>query len=102
MRHALRQAYRNAYRHTIEGWLFRLGKTESGEAYLNQRRVFILPTKAGLGFGLMLAVLFIGAVNYNLSLGLAQTNQQAACAVIDKQQTNRNQANQQQTNGRTH
>lgn len=90
MRHALRHAYRNAYRYTVEGWLFRLGKPEPGEAFLSQRRVFILPTKAGLGFGSMLIVLFIGAVNYNLSLGLALTFLLAACAVIDMHLTFRN------------
>src|SRR3569623_2730221 len=102
MRHALRHAYRNVYRQTVEGWLFRLGKPEPGEAYLSQRRIFILPTKAGLGFGLMLAVLFIGAVNYNLSLGLALTFLLAACAVIDMHLTFRNLAYLHLASGRTH
>jgi len=102
MRHALRHAYRNVYRQTVEGWLFRLGKPEPGEAYLSQRRIFILPTKAGLGFGLMLAVLFIGAVNYNLSLGLALTFLLAACAVIDMHLTFRNLAYLHLASGRAH
>src|SRR3981081_499344 len=54
-------------------WLFQLRGAESGEVFLNQRRVFIIPTKAGLGFGAMLLTLFIGSVNYTLSLGFALT-----------------------------
>lgn len=90
MRHALLHAYQYMYRQVIENWLFRLGKAESGEVFLNQRRVFILPTKPGLGFGVMLVLLFIGSVNYNLSLGLALTFLLGACAVIDMHLTFRN------------
>jgi uncharacterized protein (DUF58 family) len=71
-------------------WLFQLRGAESGEVFLNQRRVFIIPTKAGLGFGAMLLTLFIGSVNYTLSLGFALTFLLAACAVIDMHLTFRN------------
>ena len=71
-------------------WLFQLRDAEPGEAFLNQRRVFIVPTKPGLGLGVMLVVLFIGSVNYNLSLGFALTFLIAACAVIDMHLTFRN------------
>jgi uncharacterized protein (DUF58 family) len=46
---------------------------ESGEVILNQRRVFTLPNKAGLMFGVVLIVLFVTSINYNLNLGLAIT-----------------------------
>jgi len=36
---------------------------------LGQRRIFILPTRAGLLFAAALLVMLIGAINYNLGLG---------------------------------
>ena len=38
---------------------------------LTRRRVYILPTRHGYGFGLTLFLMFIGAVNYNNGLGYA-------------------------------
>ncbi len=46
---------------------------ETGEVFLNQRRVFILPTRAGLMLALMLVALLLGSINYSLSLGFALT-----------------------------
>ncbi|RJG04052.1 DUF58 domain-containing protein [Noviherbaspirillum sedimenti] len=77
-------------RQRLDRWLFRVGAPEPGEVHLHQRRVFIIPTRAGLAFGLMLAVLFIASVNYNLSLGFGLTFLLAACAVVDMHFTFRN------------
>ena len=52
-------------------WLFRFGRDEQLPVILSQRRIFILPTRAGLLYGLVLCVMLIGAINYNLSLGHA-------------------------------
>ena len=71
-------------------WLFRLRDAEQGEVFLNQRRVFILPTRAGLMFGVMLIVLFLCSINYSLSLGFALTFLLGGCAVIDMHLTHRN------------
>lgn len=71
-------------------WLFRLRDAEPGEVFLHQRRVYIMPTHPGVAFFLMLIVLFIGSVNYNLSLGFGFTFLIAACAVIDMHLTFRN------------
>ncbi len=77
-------------RNTINQWLFQLRDAEPGEVFLHQRRVFIIPTAAGLALGVMLVVLFIGSVNYTLSLGFALTFLIAGCAVIDMHLTFRN------------
>jgi uncharacterized protein (DUF58 family) len=77
-------------RRLLDKWLFRLGDAEPGEVVLNQRRVFILPSRAGLGFGALLAVMFVGSINYNLSLGFGLTFLIAACAVVDMHLTFRN------------
>jgi hypothetical protein len=46
---------------------------EAGEVFLNQRRVFALPTSAGLMFGGLLVALLLGSINYTLSLGYGLT-----------------------------
>lgn len=51
----------------LEGWLSRR-LPRSHSATLNQRRIFILPTRNGLYFLLMTAVLFLGGINYGNSL----------------------------------
>lgn len=82
--------FQSRLRRPFGKWLFRLRDAEPGEVFLNQRRVFIVPTRPGLAFGLMLVLLFIGAVNYNLSLGFVLTFLIAACAVVDMHLTFRN------------
>ena len=77
-------------RQAMNRWLFRLGAAESGEVFLNQRRVFILPTRAGLMFAVLLVLLFIGAINYRLSLGFGLTFLLASCALVDMTLTFRN------------
>lgn len=55
----------------IKRWLFRLGRDEQLPIVLTQRRIFILPTRPGLLFALVLVVMLLGAINYSLSLGHA-------------------------------
>ena len=55
----------------LRQWLFRFGRDEQLPVVLSQRRIFILPTKTGLLFAIVLVLMLIGAINYNLSLGHA-------------------------------
>jgi uncharacterized protein (DUF58 family) len=65
------------------GWMERIGRIaptlklalgpHAGDLTLDRRRVYILPTKAGLLFGLVLATMLLTAVNYALALGYALT-----------------------------
>jgi len=71
-------------------WLFRPHGAEGGEVVLGQRRVFILPTRAGMGFAALLMLLFIGSINYNLSMGYVLTFVLAGCALIAMHLTFRN------------
>jgi uncharacterized protein (DUF58 family) len=57
----------------LYAWLFQLRGPERGEVILVQRRIFILPTRAGVGFALVLILMLAGSVNYNLSLGYVLT-----------------------------
>ena len=60
----LRQIFRNwAFRRTVE----------SGTLVLNQRRIYILPTRQFFAFTLVLILMLLGDINYNLSLGYMLT-----------------------------
>ncbi|HEX8404196.1 MAG TPA: DUF58 domain-containing protein [Duganella sp.] len=78
------------YRKGRDQWLFKLRDSEPGEVTLTSRRVFILPTRAGLAFAVLLLVMLIGALNYNLGLGFALTFFTGACAVADMYLTSKN------------
>jgi uncharacterized protein (DUF58 family) len=71
-------------------WRTRATARDRGSVLLNQRRVYILPTRAGLGFCVLLLVLLIGSINYNLGLGFGLTFLAGACALVDMVQTTRN------------
>jgi uncharacterized protein (DUF58 family) len=63
---------------------------EAGEVFLNQRRVFVLPTGAGLLFAAMLIALLLGSINYQLSLGFVLTFLMGSIAWIGMFYTFRN------------
>lgn len=71
-------------------WIFRPRTAEAGAVTLVQRRVFILPTRSGLVFSVVLLLLLLGSINYELSLGFALTFMLAACAVVGILYTFRN------------
>jgi uncharacterized protein (DUF58 family) len=56
---------------SFKRWLFRLYGPEAAPIILTQRRVYVLPTGAGLTYAAALGLMLIGAINYNLSLGYA-------------------------------
>lgn len=66
---------------------------EAGEVLLDRRRVYILPTKAGLGFCALVLVLLVGATNYNLGLGFGLAFLLISCGIVDMLLTYRNLAN---------
>lgn len=63
---------------------------ETGTIFLAQRRVYILPTRHGLTFGLALVLMLIGSINYNLSLGYVLTFLLAGMGVVSILHTFRN------------
>jgi len=83
-------ALQSLYRKGRDKWLFQLRDSEPGTVTLGMRRVFIVPTRAGLAFAGLLLVMLIGSLNYNLGLGFALTFFTGACAVADMYLTARN------------
>ena len=71
----------SALKNQFSTWLFR-PKIESGTVTLDQRRIFILPTRRGLGFALVLMLMLLGDINYNLSLGYVLTFLLATLSVL--------------------
>lgn len=55
----------------LEQWLFRFARDDTLPIVLRQRRIFIVPTGSGLLYALVLAVMLLGAINYDLALGHA-------------------------------
>lgn len=81
---------KRSVRGKTDRWLFKMPAVETGEVLLTRRRVFILPTGAGIGYFALVLVLLIASTNYNLSLGFALTFAVAVCAVVDMYFTYRN------------
>lgn len=60
-------------RRLLDRWLFRLGSPEAAPIRLHQRRIYVMPTGAGIGLAASLLVMLVASINYNLSLGFALT-----------------------------
>src|SRR3990172_8921649 len=65
-------------------------RPEPGTIFLRQNRVYILPTRAGLAFGMALGVMLVGSINYNLSLGYVLTFLLASMGLVAILHTFRN------------
>lgn len=77
-------------RPALRRWLFKGVATPQGGAVLHYRRVYILPTRNGLMFGVMLFIIWLGAINYNNSLAFVLVFTLAALAVVSILHTFRN------------
>jgi uncharacterized protein (DUF58 family) len=66
-------------------WLARLRPVDQWT--LGQRTVYIVPTRAGLAFGLTLLMLLLGSINYQLNLGYALTFLLAGSALASMHMT---------------
>lgn len=65
MLHKLRETLHERF----VAWALRTLPPEPVPIVLTQRRVYVLPTRAGLLYAVSLVVMLIGAINYNLGLG---------------------------------
>lgn len=63
---------------------------EAGPIALSQRRLYILPTRHGLIYALMLLVMLLGSINYANSMGFVLTFLLAGLAVVSILHTYRN------------
>jgi uncharacterized protein (DUF58 family) len=82
-------------------WRLRREARATSELFLGQRRIYILPSGPGVGFGALLLVLLVGSINYNLGLGYALTFLALSCGLVDMLLTWRNLAHLRLKAGRT-
>lgn len=66
----------------LASWRSRRAPFDHGELLLSQRRIFIVPSRAGLAYAVLLAGLFIGSVNYSLNMGFALTFLITGCVLV--------------------
>ncbi len=71
-------------------WVFKRHAPEPGVVFLTQRRVYILPTRHVLSFGVVLILMLTGSINYNLSLGYVLTFLLAGLGIVSILHTFRN------------
>jgi uncharacterized protein (DUF58 family) len=62
----------NWFKQRFARWTFRRSVTH-GVLYLSLRTVYIIPSKQGIAFCLLLVLMLLSDINYNLSLGYALT-----------------------------
>jgi uncharacterized protein (DUF58 family) len=89
-----------ALKNTIATRLFQWRGPQPGPIVLVQRRVFILPTRQGYTFALVLLVMLAGSINYSLGLGFVLTFLLGSLGVNAMIHTFRNIANLRVTGGR--
>jgi uncharacterized protein (DUF58 family) len=56
-------------RNRLTRWLFHLQRADALPLTLNARRIYILPTRQGLAFGVLLLGMLLGSINYGLPMG---------------------------------
>jgi len=81
---------RHRLHETFVRWALRVRPPEAAPIILTQRRVYVLPTRAGLAYATSLGVILLGAMNYNLSLGHALVFLLAGLGVVAILHTFRN------------
>lgn len=77
-------------RKQLAAWARRRQGHDSPPVELSSRRVYILPTRVGIAFGLMLLVMLIAGINYANSLALFLTFLLAGFGLVTMHQCHRN------------
>jgi uncharacterized protein (DUF58 family) len=89
-----------ALRNTLAAWLFNWRGPETGPVVLGRKRIYILPSRQGYAFALMLLIMLTGSINYSLGLGFVLTFLLASLGVNAMVYTFRNLVNLRATAGR--
>ena len=77
-------------RRYINNWFVRHNPPSYDPIKLHNRRLYILPTRFGYLFAVMLVMLFLAAINYQNSMGFVLTFMLTALAIISLWQTHQN------------
>jgi uncharacterized protein (DUF58 family) len=90
-----------ALREQFIRWALRVRPPEESPVTLGQRRVYVLPTRAGIGYAAALLTMLVASINYNLSLGYVLTFVLAGLGVVAILHTFRNLVRLKVSRGRT-
>lgn len=81
---------RRFLRERVAGWIRRRQGADHPPITLHRRRIYILPTRAGIGLGLTLLFMLIAGLNYANSMVLFLTFLFAGFALVSMHQCHRN------------
>jgi uncharacterized protein (DUF58 family) len=84
------QRIRERLRERAAAWARRRQGEDAQPLNLRARRLYILPTRAGIGFAALLFLMLLAGLNYNSSLGLALTFLLAGFALVSMYDCHRN------------
>lgn len=84
------QSLDTALRNGVKRWALRRQTSDVLPATLSARRIYILPTRAGWSFAVLIVVMFIAGMNYGNGLALLFTFWLTAFALVAMVQTQRN------------
>lgn len=76
-----------------EAWIAERTPLRPSPVELHRRRIYILPTRAGLYFGVLVFVMLLGAMNYSNSLAFSLTFLLAGIGLVCMHHTHRNLVN---------
>lgn len=96
LRHPLQWARRR-----LDTWVLDRVRLQPGPVTITRNRVYIVPTRFGWGFALMLLVMLLGAMNYSNSMAFALTFLLAGLALVCMHHTHANLVQIQVRAGRT-
>jgi uncharacterized protein (DUF58 family) len=74
----------------LADWIERYRGIETGDLLLDRHRIYILPTRTGLMFWIVVFVLLIGSINFSLQLGYLLTFTIVSIGVVSMYHTHRN------------
>ncbi len=81
---------RNPVRQRIDAWIEQRNPITSGPVALHNRRLYILPTRFGYLYAVMLFILLLAAINYQNSMAYAMTFLLTALGIISLWKTHNN------------
>lgn len=79
-----------AIRQRVRAWAFERERAPQPVMTLDRRRIYIVPTRAGFGFGLISFALLMGAMNYSNSMAFCLCFLMVGLGLVAMQHTHRN------------
>lgn len=80
----------SSFRRRLQRWARKRQGTDGAFTDLTQRRVYILPTRSGMIFGIVFFTMLLGALNYSNNMGFALAFLLTAVAVVSIHHCQRN------------